>query len=124
MMKKSTYPTSFMPRLSHLLAFVCLCIAGFATPDSISEFYGYSSLTAFTMTIEGVGDGESGCIDGPGFETETFYSSTDPIAANTFIYDGNRNIFNGGNQWYYYPSGTKVLQIGEDGKVIDVYSCE
>jgi len=99
-------------------------LAGFATPDSISEFYGYSSLTAFTMTIEGAGDGESGCIDGPGFETETFYSSTDPIAANTFIYDGNRNIFNGGNQWYYYPSGTKVLQIGEDGKINDIYSCE
>jgi ankyrin repeat protein len=32
MMKKSTYPTSFMPSLSHLLAFVCLCLAGVATP--------------------------------------------------------------------------------------------
>ena len=29
---KSTYPTSFLPRLSHLLAFACLCLAGFATP--------------------------------------------------------------------------------------------
>ena len=99
-------------------------LAGFSTPDSISEFYGYSSLTAFTMAMQGAGDGEGGCIDGPSFETQTFYSSTDPIALNTFIYDNNRDIFNGGNQWYYYPSGTKVLQIGEDGKVIDIFSCE
>lgn len=98
-------------------------LAGFSTPDSISEFYGYSSLTAFTMAFEGSGDSEGGCIDGPGFETATFYSSTDPIAVNTYIYDSNRDIFNGNNQWYYYPSGTKVLQIGEDGKVTDIFSC-
>lgn len=99
-------------------------LAGFSTPDSISEFYGYSALTAFTMANQGAGDGEGGCIDGPNFDTETFYSSTNPIAVNTYIYDSNRNIFNGNNQWYYYPSGTKVLQIGEDGKVTDIFSCE
>ena len=99
-------------------------LAGFSTPDSISEFYGYSALTAFTMASQGAGDGEGGCIDGPSFDTATFYSDTDPISTSSYIYDSNRDKFNGGNQWYYYPAGSNVLQIGEDGGVVDIFSCE
>ena len=99
-------------------------LAGFSTPDAISEFYGYSALTAITLSDVGFNDTEQGCSEGPNSETASYYSTTDPVAVNSYIYDNNRDIFNGNNQWFYYPSGTKLIQIGEDGKVNDIYSCE
>lgn len=99
-------------------------LAGFSTPDAISEFYGYSALTAITLSDVGFNDTEQGCSEGPNGETASYYSSTDPVALYSFIYDSNRDIFNGNNQWFYYPSGTKLIQIAEDGKVTDTYSCE
>jgi len=99
-------------------------LAGFSTPDAISEFYGYSSLTAITLSEIGFNDTEQGCTEGSNSETASYYSTTDPVAVNSYIYDNNRDIFNGNNQWFYYPSGTKLIQIGEDGKVNDIYSCE
>ena len=99
-------------------------LAGFSTPDAISEFYGYSSLTAITLSEVGFNDTEQGCSEGPNSETASYYSTTDPVAVNSYIYDNNRAILNGNNQWFYYPSGTKLIQIGEDGKINDIYSCE
>ena len=99
-------------------------LAGFSTPDAISEFYGYSALTAITLSDVGFNDTEQGCSEGPNSETASYYSTTDPVALYSFIYDSNRDIFNGNNQWFYYPSGTKLIQIAEDGKVTDTYSCE
>jgi hypothetical protein len=99
-------------------------LAGFSTPDAISEFYGYSALTAITLSNVGFGDTEQGCSDGSTATTASYYSSTDPVAVNSYIYDNNTEIFNGNNQWFYYPSGTKLIQIGEDGKINDIYSCE
>jgi hypothetical protein len=99
-------------------------LAGFSTPDAISEFYGYSSLTAITLSEIGFNDTEQGCSEGSTGETLSYYSSTDPVAVYSYIYDNNRDIFNGNNQWFYYPSGTKLIQIAEDGKVTDTYSCE
>jgi hypothetical protein len=99
-------------------------LAGFSTPDAISEFYGYSSLTAIALSDVGFNDTEQGCTEGSNSETASYYSTTDPVAVNSYVYDNNRDIFNGNNQWFYYPSGTKLIQIGEDGKVNDIYSCE
>jgi len=99
-------------------------LAGFSTPDAISEFYGYSSLTAIALSDVGFNDTEQGCTEGSNSETASYYSTTDPVAVNSYIYDNNRDIFNGNNQWFYYTSGTKLIQIGEDGKVNDIYSCE
>ena len=99
-------------------------LAGFSTPDAISEFYGYSALTAITLSEVGFNDTEQGCTEGATVETLSYYSTTDPVDVGSFIYDNNREIFNGNNQWFYYPSGTKLIQIEEGGKVTDIYSCE
>ena len=99
-------------------------LAGFSSPDAISEFYGYSALTAITLSEVGFNDTEQGCTEGATGETLSYYSNTDPVAVNSYIYDSNREIFNGNNQWFYYPSGTKLIQIAEDGKVNDIFSCE
>jgi hypothetical protein len=99
-------------------------LAGFSTPDAISEFYGYTGLTAITLSDVGFEDTEAGCSEGPNSETASYYSSTDPVAVNSYIYDNNRDKLNGNNQWFYYPSGMKLIQIGEDGTVNDTYSCE
>jgi len=99
-------------------------LAGFSKPDAISEFYGYSALTAITLTETGFDDTEQGCKKGSISETLSYYSTTDPVDVGSFIYNNNKEIFNGNNQWFYYPSGTKLIQIEEGGKVADVYSCE
>ena len=99
-------------------------LAGFSTPDAISEFYGYSALTAITLSNDFFDDTEQGCSEGPDSETSSFYSSTDPVAVNSYIYDNNRDKLNGNDKWFYYPGGTKLIQIREDGKVNDIYSCE
>ena len=101
-------------------------LAGFSTPDAISEFYGYSALTQISMTEVGFPDGEAGCTDGPNEQQITYYASSDPIVVNSYIYDSNRDIFNGNNQFYYIGGafGGTNIQIAEDGKVIDTFSCE
>lgn len=99
-------------------------LAGFSTPDSISEFYGYSALLFFSMTQEQYQDGGNACQEGPNGALANYYATTDPIALNTYILDENRDAFNGNDMWYYYPSGTTSFQIDSLGKVIDINSCE
>lgn len=101
-------------------------LAGFSTPDAISEFYGYSAaptLTPFDMAIMGSPDSNNACQEGPTFPTETFYADADPIAVNTGIYIQPDNTFNGGNMWYWYPAAQWALLISDGGKVDAIVVC-
>lgn len=98
-------------------------LAGYTTPDSMSEFYGFSSATEFSISGIGFPDGEQCCVDGPSFETQIVYSASASFALNIELFVDNSltSNFDGTDKWWY--SEGQSYQINSDGKIIDVFQC-
>ena len=99
--------------------------AGFSTPDSISEFYGFSASTAFTFYAgdgqQGYGDYASACAEA--FDPITLYAAVATLGTNVTLYTDNTlsTSFNGGGLWY--KSGTTVYEIPDGGKITAQRGC-
>jgi hypothetical protein len=102
-------------------------LAGKSTPDAMSEFYGYSNVTATAYTFY-VGDGGVGYSDwtqacGEAYDPVTLYSSSTSLAVGVILYKGSdlQNIQNGEGLWW--KSGNSVYEIRTDGSIQSVRGC-
>jgi hypothetical protein len=98
-------------------------LAGYTTPDSMSEFYGFSSATEFAISEIGFPDAEQCCVDGPEVGTGIVYSASTSLALNVSLFTSNllTEEFDGLEKWWY--SGGKSYLINSEGKIIDVFQC-
>ena len=98
--------------------------AGFSTPDSISEFYGFSAATAYTFLLgdagNGYGDYAAACAEA--YDPITLYSDSTSLTTSTRLYTDNTlsTSFDGQGQWY--KSGTTAYEI-TDGKISATRGC-
>lgn len=98
--------------------------AGFSTPDSISEFYGYSAVTWFSTDISETGFEDSGqaCAEGPSYGTiRVFYTQAGFDNLKT---SENGEEFNGNSLWYYVASSAGSYIIDSRGRVGEFVSCK
>lgn len=98
-------------------------LAGYTTPDSMSEFYGFSSATEFAISEIGFPDAEQCCVEGPNFETGIVYSASTSLALNVSVFTSSSltEEFDGTDKWWYFD-GVSYL-INSTGKIIDVFQC-
>lgn len=102
-------------------------LAGKSTPDAMSEFYGYSNVTATEYTFYGAEGGvgyedwEQACWEP--YEPVTLYSSSTSLAVGVILYKGSnlQNTFNG--EFLWFKSGDSVYQIRTDGSIRSVEAC-
>ena len=105
-------------------------LAGKSTPDAMSEFYGYSNVTATAYTFY-AGDGGAGYEDpwqacGEAYDPVTLYSSSTSLAVGVILYkDSNlQSIKDGeGLWWKNFEEGDNVYQIRSDGSIRSVLAC-
>lgn len=99
-------------------------LAGKSTPDAMSEFYGFSSATAYTFSDSGFPDAETCCGEGPNYGTQTLYSSSTTLVVDSLLYTGSSlsESFDGQDQWWYSTNG-KSYYINTAGRVIDIFQC-
>jgi hypothetical protein len=99
--------------------------AGFSTPDSINEFYGFSAATEYTFYMgdgqQGYGDYASACAEA--YDPITLYSSSTSLSTNVSLYTDNTlsTEFDGGGLWY--KSGSTVYEIDSRGKITAQRGC-
>jgi hypothetical protein len=98
--------------------------AGFSTPDSISEFYGFSAATAYSFLMgdggNGYGDYSGACAEA--YDPITLYSSSTSLATNVTLYtDNTLSTPFSGNGWY--KSGSTAYEIGSEGRISAVRGC-
>jgi hypothetical protein len=98
-------------------------LAGYTTPDSMSEFYGFSSATELAISEIGFPDAEQCCVEGPNYETVILYSASTSLALNVALFTSNllTEEFDGTEKWWY-SDGVSYL-INSTGKIIDVFQC-
>lgn len=111
--------------------------AGFSTPDSVSEFYGYGpggGLTVFFVSLP-VNDPSKVCIDNPSCCTPVWHNGTGPLPSiGDIVYEDSSGImpltpfkdeiFYGMNEVECDPAllWFKLSSSG-DGQVIDTGGC-
>ena len=80
--------------------------AGFSTPDSISEFYGYSAVTYTEFQVEVFGDFGILCSGEPG-DLAVVYSRaySTVVRGDTLYADTSGTLYNGGNNYHKNSSG-------------------
>jgi len=80
--------------------------AGFSTPDSISEFYGYSAVTYTEIQVEVFQDLGPLCAGEPG-ELAVVYSQANStvVRGDTLYTDTSGTLYNGGNNYHKNSSG-------------------
>lgn len=99
--------------------------AGKSTPDSFSEFYGYSFSQAYTISFPGVGDSNTACVEGPNGETLTVYGAATGWANDLILYTDSSltETFDGQDQWYFeFGAGTSGT-ITAGGRVGNITAC-
>ena len=98
-------------------------LAGHTTPDSMSEFYGFSSATEFAISEIGFPDAEQCCVEAPDFGTDIVYSASTFLALNVSLFTSSslNETFDGQDKWWY-SDGVSYL-INSTGKIIDVFQC-
>ena len=98
-------------------------LAGKSTPDAMSEFYGFSNATEFSISEMGFPDSEQCCIEGSGSGTQSVYSSSTSLALNVELFTGSSlsESFDGQDKWWY--SSGKSYLINSTGKITDVFTC-
>jgi hypothetical protein len=102
-------------------------LAGKSTPDAMSEFYGYSNVTATEYTFYGAEGGvgyedwEQACWEP--YEPVTLYSSSTSLEVGVILYKGSdlQNIKDGEGLWW--KSEDSVYQIRSDGSIRSVEAC-
>jgi hypothetical protein len=91
--------------------------AGFSTPDSISEFYGYSNVTYKEVAVveRGFGDPSEACAEGLNFESIVLYYVEDGErgfqAGITLYTSPGGEEFDGGGAWFYFPDRAESIYI-------------
>lgn len=99
-------------------------LANKSTPDAMSEFYGFSAATAYSLLMgdggNGYGDWSQACAEA--YDPITLYSSSTSLAVGVTLYTDNTltSTFSG-NGWY--KSGSSVYEIASDGKISAVRAC-
>ena len=98
-------------------------LAGYTTPDSMSEFYGFSSATELAISEIGFPDAEQCCVEGPNYETVILYSASTSLALNVALFTSNllTEEFDGTEKWWY-SDGVSYL-INSTGKITAVFQC-
>ena len=98
-------------------------LAGYTTPDSMSEFYGFSSATELAISEIGFPDAEQCCVEAPDFGTDIVYSASTFLALNVSLFTSSslNETFDGQDKWWY-SDGVSYL-INSTGKIIDVFQC-
>ena len=98
-------------------------LAGKSTPDAMSEFYGFSNATEFSISNIGWGDAESACIEGKTTEVQSVYSASTSLALNVELFTSSSlsENYDGSGKWFY--SSGQSYQINSEGKIIDVFQC-
>lgn len=93
--------------------------AGFSTPDSISEFYGYSAATEYQFYVSddggGFGSFSDACSDAS--NPLTLFSSSTSLAVDVTLFKDREltDPLNGGGLWF--KSGSSVFEIKDGGKI-------
>jgi hypothetical protein len=107
--------------------------AGFSSPHSVGEFYGYSpggggGAVGLTITVNGDYDPGKSCAAGPGEQSQQVYWSGPgvPIFPGAFIYTDIDLLypFDGQGFWFYLFDNNTVLQIHPNGEIIDIFKCD
>lgn len=98
--------------------------AGKSTPDSMSEFYGYSAVTWFSVDISESGFEDPGiaCAEGQFFGVVTVYH--DQNGFNNIRTSPGGELFDGRNLWYYVPNFAGSFFIDSRGGVGDFADCK
>lgn len=98
-------------------------LAGYTTPDSMSEFYGFSSATEFAISEIGFPDAEQCCVEAPDFGTDIVYSASTFLALNVSLFTSSslNETFDGQDKWWY-SDGVSYL-INSTGKITAVFQC-
>ena len=91
--------------------------AGFSTPDSISEFYGYSAVTYTEIEVEVFQDLGMLCAGEPG-ERVTVYSQVNStvVRGDTLYTDTSGTLYNGRNNYHKNSNGNGHI-VDERGVV-------
>jgi hypothetical protein len=102
-------------------------LANFSSPDAMSEFYGYSNVTATEYTFY-VGEGGVGYPDpnqscAEAYDPITLYSSSTSLVVNVYLYTDNTlsSPFDGGDLWY--KSESSVYEVRDGGRINAVRGC-
>jgi hypothetical protein len=98
-------------------------LAGFSTPDSMSEFYGFSLATEFQISDVGFPDAEGCCVEGTTSGTQVIYVAESALALNVTVYTNNtlEAALDGADKWWY-SDGYSYL-INSTGKITEVFAC-
>lgn len=101
--------------------------AGFSTPDSISEFYGYSAVSWESVSISESGFEDPGiaCGEGPNFGTfRIFYDAGAGFRTGTTVYTSEGGeVFDGRGFWYYVADLAQSVFIDSRGALGEIVSC-
>lgn len=104
-------------------------------PHSISEFYGYDhnassgpTLTEFGMGTDAYFDPEQACGEGPNRPFGSHWhngAGASPVVGDVVYEDSaGTNIFVGKRFWFWDKTGNKSININNEGRVDDEFSCE
>ena len=98
-------------------------LAGKSAPDAMSEFYGFSNATEFSISNIGWSDAESACVEGKTTEVQSVYSASTSLALNVELFTSSSlsENYDGSEKWFY--SSSQSYQINSEGKIIDVFQC-
>ena len=92
-------------------------LAGFSTPDSISEFYGYSAVTYTEFEVEVFEDFGMLCNGEPGERITVYSQAYSSIRrADTLYADTSGTLYNGRNKYHKNSSGNGHI-VDERGVV-------
>jgi hypothetical protein len=107
--------------------------AGFSSPHSVEEFYGYDpggggGGVPWTISDTGIPDDPNTmCAIGPGFSPqELFWAGPGiPSYSNQVFTDSALTTpFDGGRLWWYSYSDNLTYLISENGEIFDIQPCK
>ena len=96
--------------------------AGFADPDSMSEFYGYLHLTSF-ISSDGINPYDFACAAGL---NETYYhSGSGSPSIGDYVYSDSNGTTPLTASWYKFGSliSAQKMQVNSNGLIVDIESC-
>jgi hypothetical protein len=101
-------------------------LAGKTTPDAMSEFYGYSSITYDPIDLGyAYGDpGEAcGVAGGEGYQTKYYIRSAGFLTGSVIYNNTSGTPYNGGDNWFFVRNQGISIFINSNGEVVQEYTC-
>jgi hypothetical protein len=99
--------------------------AGFSTPDSVSEFYGYSAALEWLFADQPQGDPNDSCAIGQTGALQLYTDSDGLVISNRVYTDSNlTTALNGEDFWWYNSDNNTSYQIDGTGNITDELSCK